>query len=123
MTVQPTILVVDDEADFLSTYRRILARPGYRIVVAGTVQEALAALHAESPVLVVADLRLPDGDGLGIVRAARALRTPPPVVVVTGFGSDKSRKEAAAAGVAAYVTKPFSVPALVQLTNELLPAP
>jgi len=120
--MNPTILVVDDEADFLSTYRRLLARPGYRIVAAGTVQEALAALHTESPALVVSDLRLPDGDGLEIVRAARALPTPPPVVVITGFSSDKSRKEAASAGVAAYMTKPFSVPALVQLANELLPA-
>ena len=117
------ILVVDDEIDFVATYRRLLGRPGYRVISAGTVLEAVAKLRTESPHLVVSDLRLPDGDGLEIVRAARALPTPPPVVVVTGFGSADSRRDAAAAGAAAYVTKPFSLPALVKLTDMLLHAP
>jgi CheY-like chemotaxis protein len=118
-----TILVVDDEADFVATYRRLLGRPGYRVIAAGTVQEAVARLRAEPPDLVVSDLRLPDGDGLEIVRAARALPDPPPVVVVTGFGSEQSRRAATAAGASAYVTKPFSLPALVKLTDDLLHAP
>jgi two-component system NtrC family response regulator len=118
-----TILVVDDEADFVATYRRSLARPGYRVIGAGTVQEAIARLRSELPNLVVSDLRLPDGDGLEIVRAARALPTPPPVVVVTGFGSEKSRRDAAAAGATAYVTRPFSLPTLIKLTDDLLRGP
>jgi CheY-like chemotaxis protein len=87
------------------------------------VQEAVAKLGTDAPDLVVSDLRLPDGDGLEIVRAARALPAPPPVVVVTGFGSEKSRRDAAAAGAAAYVTKPFSLPALMKLAADLLHAP
>jgi CheY-like chemotaxis protein len=122
--MEHAILVVDDEVDFRTTYRRLLARPGYRVVAAGTVQEALAILGTESPVLVVSDLRLPDGDGLEVVRAARALPEPPPVVVVTGFGSAKSRQDATAAGAAAYLTKPFSLPALARLAQDLLqPSP
>jgi CheY-like chemotaxis protein len=120
--MSPAILVVDDEADFLATYRRLLVRPDRVVITAATVPEALEALRHHAPALVITDLRLPDGDGLEIVRAARALPVPPPVVVVTGFGSAQSRREAASAGAVAYVTKPFSLPALVKLTDDLLHA-
>jgi DNA-binding response OmpR family regulator len=68
--VASSILVVDDESDFLSTYRRLLSRDGFRVVEAATRSEALAALAREAFALVIADERLPDGDGLDVVRAA-----------------------------------------------------
>ena len=54
-------------------------------------EAGLAALREEAPHLLIADLRLPDGDGLDVVRAARALPTPTPVIVVSGFASNDSR--------------------------------
>jgi CheY-like chemotaxis protein len=68
--VASSILVVDDESDFLSTSRRLLSRDGFRVVEGATRSEALAALAREAFALVIADERLPEGDGLDVVRAA-----------------------------------------------------
>ena len=66
------VLVVDDEDDFLATYERLLRRQGYDVVTATSRAAGLAALAGEPPHLVISDLRLPDGDGLDVVRAALA---------------------------------------------------
>jgi CheY-like chemotaxis protein len=117
------VLVVDDEVDLLATYDRLLRRHGYRTIAAGSRQAALEALEGESLALIIADVRLPDGDGLDVVRAARARLHPPPVIVVTGFASQQSRQQALAAGATAYLAKPFSTSALTSLVREALASP
>jgi DNA-binding response OmpR family regulator len=117
----PSILVVDDERDLLSTYERLLARRGFRVVTAATREAGLDAVRSERLALVVSDLRLPDGDGLDIVRSAATTHTPPPVIVVTGFGSPSTRRRALDAGASAFLAKPFSVPGFMALVDRLLP--
>jgi DNA-binding response OmpR family regulator len=114
------ILIVDDEVDLVSTYERLLRRKGYRIVSAGSCREGLLVLEREPLALVVTDLRLPDGDGLDIVRAARRTPTPTPSLVVTGFASEASRVAALAAGAAGYLAKPFAASNLVSLVQGTL---
>jgi len=114
------VLVVEDEADLVVTYERILRRQGYRVVSTGSREAGLAALQAEQPGLLIADLKLPDGDGLDVVRAARALSTPTLVIVVTGFASNASRDAALAAGASAVLAKPFSTDALMKLIQSVL---
>jgi CheY-like chemotaxis protein len=73
--------------------------------------------------LVVSDLRLPDGDGLDVVRAARAAPVPARAIVVTGFPSAESRQAAMAAGASAFVVKPFSASGLAQVVSRVLGSP
>ena len=116
------VLVVEDEADLVATYERLLRRHGYRVVSARSREAGLAALKEEPPHdLLIADLRLPDGDGLDVVRAARALPTPTPVIVVSGFASNDSRAAALAAGASAVLAKPFSTDAFTKLIQAVLP--
>lgn len=119
----PVVLVVDDEVDFLATYDRLLRRQGYRTITVSTRQAALAALADEVLDLIIADIRLSDGDGLDVVRTARARLHPPAVIVVTGFASEQSRRQALAAGATAYLAKPFSTSALASLVREALVPP
>ena len=114
------ILVVDDEADLVTTYERLLRRQGHRVLSAGTCRAGLAVIQMEPLSLVIADLRLPDGDGLEVVRAARALSTPPPVLVATGLASRTARQAALAAGASAFLAKPFATEVLSRLVSELL---
>ncbi len=114
------ILVVDDEADMLGTLRRVLERRGHQVITAATRQRGLESIETLAPALVVADLRLPDGSGLDIVRAARQASWRPPVVVVTGFASNQNRLEALQAGATAYLSKPFSLTAFTDLVERLL---
>jgi DNA-binding response OmpR family regulator len=114
------ILIVDDEVDLVTTYERLLHRKGYRVVSAGSCREGLLVLEREPLALVVTDLRLPDGDGLDIVRAARRTPTPTPSLVVTGFASEASRAAALASGAAGYLAKPFAASDLVSLVQGTL---
>lgn len=114
------ILVVDDEVDLTATYERLLRRHGYGVVSASSRREGLAALQAERLDLVIADLRLPDGDGLDLVRAARQTPAPVPVIVITGFASEASRQAALAAGAWAYLSKPFSASTFAALVENAL---
>jgi len=114
------VLVVDDEADLAVSYERLLRRQGYRVVSVGSCRAGLLAIEAERPRLVIADLRLPDGDGLSIVRAARALPSAPPVLVATVLAGRASRQAALAAGASAFLVKPFSAEAFNRVVGELL---
>mgnify|MGYP000291884089 CR=1 FL=1 len=116
------VLVVDDEPDFVATYRRLLARHGCRVAEATGRTAALDVLGRCRFELVIADLRLPDGDGLEVVRAARAAANAPAVIVVTGFPSEETRRQALAAGAAAYLTKPFPISQFDALVDRMLAA-
>jgi len=105
--------VVDDETDFLATYERLLRREGYDVVTVTSRAAGLAALAGEPPHLVISDLRLPDGDGLDVVRAAHGARDPLPVIVVTGYPSAENRRAALAAGATTFVAKPFAAAVLL----------
>jgi DNA-binding response OmpR family regulator len=122
MTLTRSVLVVDDEADLAATCARLLRRQGYAVTCVGTREQGVAAL-ADGHDLVVADLRLPDGDGLDIARAARGLGAPPPVIIVTGYPSETSRRQAMEVGAAAFLGKPFSLGAFADLVQKLLAPP
>lgn len=117
---RPSILAVDGEGDLLATYERLLARQGYRVVPASSRERGLSLIEMIRPHLVIAELRLPDGDGLDIARAARALPPPsPPVIIVTAYGWAGAREASMAAGASAFVLKPFSATALGALVRRL----
>jgi DNA-binding response OmpR family regulator len=114
------VLVVDDEADFLATYERLLSRQGYDVITATSRAAGLAALAGELPHLVISDLRLPDGDGLDVVRAACAAREPVPVLVVTGYPSGETRRAALAAGATTLLAKPFATSVLLAAVRSIV---
>jgi DNA-binding response OmpR family regulator len=123
MTMPRRVLVVDDEADFLATYERLLRREGYEVVTVTSRAAGLAALAGEPPHLVISDLRLPDGDGLDVVRAAHGGRDPLPVIVVTGYPSAENRRAALAAGATMFVAKPFAAAMLLAAIRSSLNEP
>ncbi len=114
------ILVVEDEADLAVTYDRLLRRQGYRVVTAASRAEGLESIESAPPALVIADLRLPDGNGIDIIRAARAREPRVPVIVVTGFPSRAARDAAVASGASAFLAKPFDASALLRLVHDEL---
>src|SRR5512146_2548255 len=101
------VLVVDDEPKLGRVVAEMLELDGHDVVRAGGGREALARLAEEAFELVVTDLRMPEVDGLAVLRAARARTPPPEVVLMTAYGTAESAVEAMKAGAADYVTKPF----------------
>jgi two-component system response regulator HydG len=103
------ILVVDDEPKLGRFVAEMLELDGHEVERASGGRDALVRLAASRFDVVVTDLRMPDVDGVGVLRAARALPEPPEVVVMTAYASAESAVEAMKAGAADYVTKPFSM--------------
>jgi two-component system response regulator RegA len=108
-----TLLLVEDDTTLRERLAVAFARRGYAVTSAGTVAEALGAARADPPELAVVDLKLPDGSGLDVVRALRALDGATRVVVLTGYGSIATAVEAVRLGAADYVPKPATADAVL----------
>jgi len=114
------ILIVEDEPDMGATYERLLRRAGHRVVRAASRAEGMRLLESVRPRLVISDLRLPDGDGLDIIRAAQRLALPPAVIAITAFSSREMRKSALDAGASAFLAKPFGIAEFSSLVEDLI---
>jgi DNA-binding NtrC family response regulator len=119
--VSETVLVVDDDSAFRQLVVDILQPEGYRLLTAGSAEEALRLVAAEPVDLVLSDQRMPGLDGLQLTRRLRAASDPPEVVVMTAYGTIPRAVEAVRAGAADYLTKPLESPvALRRMVRSLL---
>ena len=119
MSVAPKILLVEDEAPIRLGLTERLTAEGYRVVAVEGVKDALAAL-AGHPDLIVLDRRLPDGEGLDVLRAARKGPHRPAVIVVSARGLADDRVQGLEDGADDYVTKPFHLRELLARIKAVL---
>jgi DNA-binding NtrC family response regulator len=99
------LLVVDDESSARTTLALLLRKRGHRVAEAEDVVGAVKRLAEETFDLVVTDLRMPDGDGLDVLQAARAQADAPEVILLTAYAEWKSAKEAIRLGALDYFEK------------------
>jgi DNA-binding response OmpR family regulator len=116
------VLVVDDEADIVSTAKMILETEGYHVVTASTGVEGLLKADSEVPDLILLDLVMPDKSGLEVCRILKSQANTKhiPVVLFTALGRDVDRKMGADAGADCYFTKPFTPDALTEEVRKQL---
>jgi DNA-binding NtrC family response regulator len=100
------LLLVDDEPEIGWILARALGEMGFEVATAETAQAALAAFESQAPELVLLDLRLPDGDGLDVLRRIRELDEHVPVIMLTGHGTIESAVRAMKGGAFDYLIKP-----------------
>ena len=117
------VLVVDDEADIRELIDLTLARMGLETACAGSVAEAIAALKQDDFQLCLTDMRLPDGEGLEIVRYIAEHCPQTPVAVITAFGSAGNAVAALKAGAFDYLAKPVGLEQLRALIKSALRLP
>ena len=103
------ILVVDDEPDMVENCTRILRRAGYRVLSTTDPERALALLESERPDVMLTDLKMPDMDGMELMRRAHDIDPTLPVIMITAFGTIESAVAAIKAGAFDYLPKNFSV--------------
>jgi DNA-binding response OmpR family regulator len=113
------ILVVEDELAIQRGLQDQLEREGYRADVAGSLGTAFAALRAPAD-LVVLDRRLPDGDGLELLRDLRARGDRTPVIVLSARGQPEDRVRGLEDGADDYVQKPFHLRELLARIRAVL---
>ena len=114
------ILIVEDEADLRDTYERILRRLNLDVVAVERAADGLDIARSQAIRLVITDLKLPDMDGIALIRSFRACVDPPPIIVASGLDSAATRRAALEAGAIAYLTKPFSIATLTAKVQEIL---
>lgn len=113
------VLVVEAGEDAAASLTAVLRLNGFDAHAARTGRDALAAVATLRPSVVVADLDLPDMTGCEVIRRVRRSVAAPAVVVVTGHTLPERRREAEAAGAAAYLLKPADTSELVRLIQSL----
>lgn len=116
----PTALIIDDEPDIRELLALTLTRMDVRTVPAGTVNDAIEALQRDEFDLCLTDMRLPDGDGLGIVDWIQHHRPGLPVAVITAHGNVESAVQALKAGAFDFVSKPVDLADLRKLVSAAL---
>ena len=99
------LLVVDDEHSARSTFSLLLRKRGHHVVEADGVTAATKVLAEEVFDLVITDLRMPDGDGLDVLRATKAQAPATEVILLTAYAEWKSAKEAIRLGALDYFEK------------------
>jgi len=106
------ILVVDDDPAILRSVRRALGAHGYRVETCDRAAGVMAAVGDFRPEVVLLDLVLPDGDGIGVCRAIRTGNMVP-IIVLSAVDDDRRKVEALDEGADDYLTKPFSMDELL----------
>jgi len=117
------VLVVDDEEDIRELLDLTVARMGLSADCAGSVNEAKRLLEQQRYKLCITDMRLPDGDGLEIVRLISERYGETPVAVLTAHGSAQNAVAALKAGAFDYVAKPMALDQLRSLIRSALSLP
>ncbi len=120
MAARSHILVVDDDERLRNAAGKVLAAEGYRVVSAASGREALEILQQEAFALVISDLRLPDLDGIALLKQARELLPEAEVVMITGHGSIEKAVEAMQLGAYDFLQKPVDSAALLKTGAKAL---
>ncbi len=115
----PLILVVDDEPKVARLARDYLEKNGFRVLTAADGQSALAVARREKPDLVILDLMLPNIDGREVCRILRR-ESDVPIIMLTALSEEIDQVTGLEIGADDYITKPFSVRALVARVRALL---
>ena len=108
-----TILLIDDEVDFLEVTAKRLARRGYRVAAAASCGEGIRALDETAPDVVVLDVMLPDRDGLQCLKEIRGKHPATAVILLTGHASMHAGLSSIDYGASDYCLKPVDLDELV----------
>ncbi|HCI52775.1 MAG TPA: sigma-54-dependent Fis family transcriptional regulator [Gallionella sp.] len=122
-TVQQSVLLVDDEPDILELLEMTLLKMGLVVDKAACVREALDKLAKKRYDLCLTDMRMPDGDGLEVVKHIAAHSLDVPVAVITAHGNMENAITVLKAGAFDYLAKPLSLEQLRTLVKSALSMP
>jgi DNA-binding NtrC family response regulator len=115
-----TILLVEDKDSLRQMLRHALEAQGHAVVEAKDQAEAVRRLKDQTPAVVLSDLRLPEGDGFGVLHAAKDVDPELPVIVMTAFGGIQEAVSAMKDGAMDFLAKPVDPDHLLLLVDRAL---
>ena len=120
MAAPALILLVEDKDSLRTMLRHALERQGHAVLEARDQPEAVRHLQQGQPAVVLSDLRLPDGDGFGVLRASKEIDPDVPVIVMTAYGSIEDAVSAMKEGAMDFLAKPVDPDHLLLLVSRAL---
>lgn len=119
----PSVLIVDDEPTLGKVLASLLAQAGIQSKTAGSAREALGVFAAIGPDAVITNLRMPDMDGMELLRELKRMAPSTPVIMLTAHGSVPLAVEAMKAGAADFLSKPFDREEVLYTVQRPSPSP
>ena len=116
----PKILIIDDEKHLCWALEKAMRQEGYQALSALSGQKGLELIKEEVPSLVILDLKMPEMDGLEVLRRAREILPGLPVIMLTAHGTIETAIEAMKMGAVDYLTKPFDLEELKIVVKQNL---
>jgi DNA-binding NtrC family response regulator len=120
MNTNPRVLIVDDEEVVRRCHLRVLAGDHCEVKAVPDGTQALATMQAEPFDIVLLDLRMPGMDGMAVLRQMRSRWPESEVIVITGFPSLDTAKEAIRLGACDYLSKPLEPAAVIEATSRAI---
>ena len=117
--METKILIIDDEPSFCAVLQRILQEEGHSVLTATTGWEGIVKAKQSHPDLIFLDLNMPVMDGITCLRWLHRTCRASKIVVLTGFGTLKTAKEAQRRGAYDYPAKPFDLKLIRELIQEV----
>jgi DNA-binding NtrC family response regulator len=119
MRAKQSILIVDDELGVRESLRMIL-KPYYEIYTAPDGEAALNIIRERKIHLITLDLKMPKLSGIETLREIRKIDGEVPVIITTGYGTQKDEREALFYGVRDFISKPFNTDKIISVIDEIL---
>jgi DNA-binding NtrC family response regulator len=117
MNAPASILIVDDEEVVRLSYMRVLAGPNCNVKAVWTWDQIVQAMREQNFDLVLLDLRMPGMDGMAVLRALKQHWPESEVIIITGYPTLASAKEAVTLGAYDYLTKPIGPDHVIEAAN------
>jgi len=118
--VKPRVLIVDDEEAIRSSLKMIFEYEGYEVLLAANGPAGLKIAEKEAPDLVFLDIKMPQMDGLEVLKRLKAAEGSPPVVILSGHGNVKTAVEATKLGAFDFIEKPPESERILLVTRNAL---
>ncbi len=116
--MKPSLLIVDDELLIRKSLSKVFRSSGYSVETASTGAEGIEKVSSVRPQVMILDMRLPDTDGLSVLKQARALDPLLQVIVITAYGDVQSAVNAMKLGACDFLRKPYEMEDIVLATDS-----
>jgi len=115
----PKVLVIDDEPNILTLIDIFLRQQGYDVVLANNGPKGLELYRHERPDAIVLDVKMPEMDGIAVLKHIRSVDLTQPVIVLTGDTSSETERQVRALGVTEFLVKGSSLRLLKDTLHRL----
>lgn len=118
-----SILIVEDDITYSMILKTWLTKKGFQVQSASSIARAQKIVESDSIDLILSDLRLPDRDGIDLLKWMREQGRPTPLIIMTGYADIQSAVQAMKLGAQDYVAKPVNPDELLKKMEEALKTP